>query len=222
MMISRPHKTKNYVKSSRSGTDKLSEKMLRPFKALAVSIMIIVSLGGCVAALVAGATIATVDIIHDRRTVGEYIDDGAIELTARNIVLSKPAYRKIAHVKPQSWNGIMLITGEIDSAEIKQELLEKFRSIQGVRQVVDETTVTNKTRLGTRANDAWISSKVKSRLILKTGLKANRVKVVTTRGNVYLMGIVTREEADKATDVSSRVRGVQRVVRVFEYKDQRK
>ncbi len=182
---------------------------------------LVLSLSSCVTALVAGAAIATVDIIHDRRTVGEYIDDGAIEITARNIVVSKGAYRKVAHVKPQSWNGILLITGEIDSAEVKQELIRRFQDIQGVRQVVDETTVTNKTGLGSRANDGWISSKVKSRLILKTGLNANRVKVVTTRGSVYLMGIVTREEADKATDVTSRVRGVKRVVRVFEYKDER-
>lgn len=181
----------------------------------------IIGLSGCATALIAGAAIATVDIIHDRRTVGEYIDDGAIEITARNIVLSKPEFRKVAHVKPQSWNGILLLTGEIDSAEVKQELITRFQEIQGVRQVVDETTVTSKTGLGTRANDTFISSTVKTRLILKTGLNANRVKVVTTRGSVYLMGIVTREEADKATEHTSRVRGVKRVVRVFEYKDER-
>ncbi len=201
---------------------KIRQTVPKTLKALIMAAALITGLSGCVAALVAGVAITTVDIIHDRRTVGEYIDDGAIEVTARNVVLSKPEYRKVAHVKPQSWNGILLITGEIDSPEVKQELLEKFRNIQGVRQVVDETTIIDKTRLGTRANDAWISSKVKSRLILKTGLNANRVKVVTTRASVYLMGIVTREEADKATDVASRVRGVKRVVRVFEYKDQRK
>lgn len=197
----------------------VTKTLYRSSKALAVAAALTVSLSGCVTALVAGVAIATVDIIHDRRTVGEYIDDNAIELTARNIIASKSEYRKSAHVKPQSWNGILLITGEIDTPEVKQPIIDKFRGIQGVRQVIDETTVTDKTRLGTRANDAWITSKVKSRLILKTGLDANRVKVVTTRGSVYLMGIVTREEADKATDYSSRVRGVQRVVRVFEYKD---
>lgn len=197
----------------------VTKTLYRSSKALTVAAALTVSLSGCVTALVAGVAIATVDIIHDRRTVGEYIDDNAIELTARNIIASKSEYRKSAHVKPQSWNGILLITGEIDTPEVKQPIIDKFRGIQGVRQVIDETTVTDKTRLGTRANDAWITSKVKSRLILKTGLDANRVKVVTTRGSVYLMGIVTREEADKATDYSSRVRGVQRVVRVFEYKD---
>ncbi len=188
-------------------------------KSWLLAALITINLSGCVTALVAGVAIATVDIIHDRRTVGEYIDDNAIELTARNIVVSNKEFRKAAHIKPQSWNGILLITGEVDTPENKQKLIERFRNIQGVRQVVDESTITDKTRIGTRTNDAWITSKVKSRLLLKTGLDANRVKVVTTRASVYLMGIVTREEADKATQYASTVRGVKRVVRVFEYKE---
>ncbi len=178
-----------------------------------------ISLSGCVTALVAGVAIATVDIIHDRRTVGEYIDDSAIEVTARTVLTSKEEYRKSAHIKPQSWNGILLLTGEIDNEALKPELIAKASAIKGVRQVVDETTITGKTKLWARTNDAWISSKVKSRLVLKTGLKANRVKVITTRGNVYLMGIVTRAEADKATELTQTVRGVKRVVKVFEYQE---
>ena len=182
-----------------------------------ISLSLIAALSSCVTALVAGVAIVTVDILHDRRTVGEYIDDSAIELTARNILVSRSDIRKSAHVKPQSWNGILLVTGEIDNDSLKPELVGKFQNIQGVRQVVDETTITGKTKLGTRANDAWIASKVKSRLVLKTGLRANRVKVITTRGDVYLMGIVTQEEGDTATEIARSVRGVKRVVKVFEY-----
>jgi len=176
-------------------------------------------LSGCVTALVAGAVIATVDVIHDRRTVGEYIDDGSIELKVRNILVSSQEIRSAAHVKPDSWNGILLVTGEIDQEPVKRDIIERFKTIQGVRQVVDETTITGKTTLGTRANDAWISNKVKGRLVLKTGLDANRVKVITTRGSVYLMGIVTREEGEKATELARTVRGVKRVVKVFEYQE---
>jgi osmotically-inducible protein OsmY len=178
-------------------------------------------LSGCVTALVAGAAIATVDIIHDRRTVGEYIDDNAIELSARNLLTATEEYRKAAHVKPQSWNGIVLLTGEIDSETLKPELIALVSSIQGVRQVVDETTITGKAKLWSRTNDSWISGKVKSHLVLKTGLKANRVKVITTRGSVYLMGIVTSAEADRATELTKTVRGVKRVVKVFEYQEKK-
>jgi osmotically-inducible protein OsmY len=190
--------------------------MIRPS---IVGLIAAITLSGCITAIVATAVITTVDIIHDRRTVGEYIDDSAIEVTARNILVSNAEVRKAAHVKPQSWNGILLLTGELDSETLKPTLIEKLSSIQGVRQVVDEITIAGKTKLWARTNDALISSKVKTRLLLKTGLDANRIKVVTTRGSVYLMGIVTRTEANKATEYTQTVRGVKRVVKVFEYKE---
>lgn len=196
-----------------------SLKLSRTLRNSLIGLLTVITLSGCVTALVAGAAIATIDILHDRRTVGEYIDDSAIEVTARNIVVSKPGFRKAAHIKPTSWNGILLVTGEIDNEEVKPELIGRFSNIQGVRQVVDETSITGKTRLLARTNDALITSKVKTRLVLKTGLDANRVKVITTRGSVYLMGIVTREEAEKATEYTQRVRGVKRVVKVFEYQE---
>lgn len=174
-------------------------------------------LSGCVTALVAGAAIVTVDIIHDRRSAGEYVDDNTIELTVRNYLLSNKTLRTSVHIKPVSMNGILLTTGEIDSEDVKQEVMTRLRDIDGVRQLVDETTITGKTALLARTNDAWITTKVKSRLLVKTGLDANRVKVVTTRGSVYLMGIVTQEEAEKATELARGVKGVARVVKVFEY-----
>lgn len=175
------------------------------------------SLSSCVTALVAGAVIASVDIIYDRRTAGGYIDDAGIELQAQNYLLSSRQLRTSARVKAQSWNGILLITGEIDSEQLKQQIVGKLGSFQGVRQVVDESTISGKAKLRTRANDSWITSKVKSRLVLKTGIDANRVKVVVTRGSVYLMGIVTQEEADRATHLARNIKGVNRVVKVFEY-----
>lgn len=197
----------------------INRSLIKSIRSALLAVVLLVSLSSCVTALVAGAVIATVDIIHDRRTVGEYVDDSAIEITARNILVSKVEIRRAAHVKPVSWNGILLITGEIDNENIKPELVERFSKIQGVRQLVDETTITGKTRLLARSNDAWISSKVKSSLLLKTGLDANRVKVITTRGSVYLMGIITQEEATRATEVARKVRGVARVVKVFEYEE---
>ncbi|MBX2847889.1 MAG: BON domain-containing protein [Acidiferrobacterales bacterium] len=194
-----------------------SQKISGALAKITIAALLIVSISGCVTAVVAGVAIATVDILHDRRTVGEYVDDGSIELSAKNYLLSRKEVRTAAHVKPESWNGILLLTGEIDNEQIKQEVVNYMNSIQGVRQVVDETTILGKTPLLSRTHDAWISSKVKSRLLLKTGLDSNRVKVITTRGTVYLMGIVTQEEATRATELAREVRGVARVVKVFEY-----
>lgn len=194
-----------------------AHNLARSMRSAAVILVAALSLGGCVTALVAGAAIATVDILHDRRSAGEYVDDATIELTANNYLISSSEIRAAAHVTPVSWNGILLITGEIDDESTKQQIVEKLGNIDGVRQLVDETTIAGKSALLSRTNDAWITSKVKSRLLLKTGLDANRINVTTTRGSVYLMGIVSQQEADKATELTRQVKGVARVVRVFEY-----
>lgn len=193
--------------------------MKKNIRNLAVIPFLILYLSGCIAALVASVAVVTVDIVHDRRTAGEYIDDNTIELTAQNYLASSKAIRKGAHVRPTSWNGILLMTGEIESPELKQQIVNRLTGITGVRQLVDETTILGKTKLGTRTNDAWITTRVKSRLVLKTGLDANRIKVTTTRGSVYLMGIVTPKEGMKATEVARAVKGVERVVKVFEYQE---
>lgn len=193
---------------------------LKNLRLLIISFITAITLSGCVTALVAGAAITTIDILHDRRTAGEYIDDAAIELTAFNITRGNKEISSQTHIKTQSWNGILLVTGEVDNEEIKHVFLPKLSNIQGVRQVVDETTVIGKSKLLTRANDSWIATRVKSLLVLKTGLTANRIKIVTTRRSVYLMGIVTQKEADRATELARTIKGVVRVVKVFEYKDE--
>lgn len=182
-----------------------------------LAVVLCTTLSACITATIAGVTIATVDILHDRRTAGEYIDDGGIELNAANYLLSNSDIRSAAHVKADSWNGILLLTGEIDNEETKRRVISYMNTIQGVRQVVDETTITGKSALLARTHDAWISSKVKGRLLLKTGLDANRIKVITTRGTVYLMGIVDQEEGEQATELTRTINGVARVVKVFEY-----
>lgn len=190
---------------------------IKHFRHILIALLTAISLSGCTTVLVAGAIIATVDVINDRRTVGEYIDDGSIELSANNILLSRPEIRQDAHIKVVSLNGILLLTGSIENEILRQELVERFSKIDGVRQVVDETQITDRSKFFARTNDAWITSQVKSRLLYKTGLKSNRIKVTTTRGSVYLMGLVTREEAAKASEHARVVRGVKRVVKVFEY-----
>jgi len=197
----------------------IKEYCHRLIKITLVSTLLLFTLSGCVTAIIAGVAVVTVDILHDRRTVGEYVDDSSIEISMTNYVLSRKSLRSVAHIKPDSWNGILLLTGEVDQEQTKQQIVSHANSIRGVRQVVDETTITGKTALLTRTNDTWISSKVKSRLLFKTGLDSNRVKVITTRGTVYLMGIVTQDEGHKAAELTRTVRGVVRVVKVFEYQE---
>jgi len=173
-------------------------------------------ISACVELAVATVVIKTVDVIHDRRTAGEYFDDTGIELEMRKFLIGNKRYRVQTTIMPDSYNGILLLTGESTSEEAKQEVIEYANRVNGVRQVVDEIRISGKTGLLSRANDSVITGKVKSILIAKLGTRANQMRVVTRYGTVYLMGIVTNEEAERATEIARSIGGVVRVVRVFE------
>lgn len=167
--------------------------------------------------LVVSAIVSSIDIAHDRRSIGEYIDDSGIELNINNKVIHSKENRQSYRIDATSWNGIVLLTGEIDTEQNKLNLVEHVQNVHGVRQVVDETSIMHKASFGTRSNDTWITTKTKSKLIKNMGVNANRIKVKTVRAAVYLMGIVSQEEAEQATETARTVKGVERVVKVFEY-----
>lgn len=191
--------------------------MLTNASRLLAVILCTFSLIGCIATMVGAATVVTIDVVHDRRTVGAYIDDSAIEVNIRQHILRNETLRQQTHLSATSMNGIVLITGEALNIQVKNQVLDYARQVKGVRQVVDETEIAGKTGFMSRTNDTWLTTKVKSTLYAKTGFDANRVKVVTERGTVYLMGVVTRQEATQAVEVVRYIDGVVRVVKVFEY-----
>jgi len=176
-------------------------------------------LSGCVATMVGAATVTTIDVVHERRSLGAYIDDGAIELRVQQYLLRNTEVRQQTHLNATSMNGIVLLTGQARTPAIKNRVIEYIQAIEGVRQVVDETEIAGKTGLISRTNDGWLTTKVKTRLYASTGFDASRVKVVSEHGTVYLMGLVTRAEGTRATDIARRIDGVVRVVKVFEYVD---
>ncbi len=192
---------------------------LRCTSIIATLLISIALLTSCVATLVGTTAVTAVDVAHDRRTVGSYIDDGAVEIKIREYVVRDPELRKNAHISVTSLNGIVLLTGEAPTMELRNKVQAAAKKVSGVRQLVNEVRVAGKTALFSRANDTWLTSKVKTRLIKDTGLDANRIKVVSEYGNVYLLGVVTRAEGAAATDAVRRVGGVVRVVKVFEYTD---
>jgi len=134
----------------------------------------------------------------------------------KKFLLSNKRFRSQTHINTISYNGILLLTGESTSESVKQEVVEYANRVNGVRQVVDEVRISGKTGLLSRSNDSVITGKVKTALLAKMQTRANQMKVVTEFGTVYLMGIVTEEEANRATEIARSIGGVVRVVRVFE------
>ena len=166
----------------------------------------------CIPLAVTGAGTAAL-MASDRRSTGTYVDDEGIELKA----LGRLHEFSAAHVSATSFNRRVLLTGQVPSEDVKKRIQETVRTIPNVREVIDETEIAGSSSLASRGNDALITSNVKARMINNKSFSPTHVKVVTEAGVVYLMGLVTREEAEAAVDVARTTSGVSRVVKEFEY-----
>jgi len=171
-------------------------------------------LAGCMAIAVAGVA-GTALVVADRRSAGAQLDDESIELKIGSD--SRGRLGSDAHLNATSYNGVVLLTGEVPNATAQQDLTQLAKSVDRVRVVHNETVVAPASSMSDRSNDSLITTKVKARLVEANEVPANLVKVVTERSVVYLMGIVSRQEADAATRLAATTSGVARVVRVFEY-----
>ncbi len=179
-------------------------------------IVSLIGLSGCTA-IVSATSDGPIKEDPGERTLGAAIDDQIIETKA--LVNIRAAHKDLdnANVDAVSYNGILLLVGQVPSENLRQLAAKTAANIKRVRRVHNELAVTGKTSLLVRSNDAWLSTKVRSKLAFSDKIESGRIKVVTENGVVYLMGIVNTQEADIAADLVRQTNGVQRVVRVFEY-----
>jgi osmotically-inducible protein OsmY len=172
-------------------------------------------LQGCAAAVVAGGATA-VTSANDRRTLGAQIDDKNVVLKAVRALADHPATAEGSNINVTSYNGVMLLTGQTRTEQIRQQAGTLVAKIDGVRDVQNQIRLGNNTGMTTRTRDSWISTKVKTQLLADEEVSGLNIKVVTENAEVFLMGLVTDQEAAKAVDIARHVDGVARVVRAFE------
>lgn len=172
------------------------------------------ALSGCVP-VVAGGAAAGGLAAADRRTSGAYVEDEGIEWKAQTQINN--ALGDNIHVNVTSYNRNVLLTGEAFDETSKSKAETIAKSIDNVRHVTNELQVAGKSSLTSRSNDTLLTSKVKGQMLKENRFPANYVKVVTEKSVVYLMGMVTRQEAEMAVEIARNTDGVEKVVKVFEY-----
>jgi osmotically-inducible protein OsmY len=161
----------------------------------------------------AGATALALD---DRRTAGAQTEDKEIDVRGEARINER--FGDKVHINVTSYNRNVLLTGEAPDAATKAQIEKTVREITNVRGVVNEIQIAGASAYSARGNDSYITSKVKARFIDNSGkFSVNHVKVVTENSVVYLLGLVTRAEAEAAVEIARTTGGVQKVVRVFEY-----
>lgn len=171
------------------------------------------ALTGCAGLLVGGAVGGAL-VAADRRTSGAQLEDQGIELKAELRLRETLGSR--AHVNVTSYNRLVLITGEVPTAEDRAAVEQLVSRLDNVRSIVNELAVMGNSSLTARSSDAIVTAQVKGRFIDAKDVQASAIKVVTERGVVHLMGRVTEKEAARAAEIARGAPGVQKVVRVFE------
>lgn len=206
--------------------------MLRTLTRLGYLAVAVAVVPGCAPAVVGGAAGAAT-VAMDPRSAGTQLDDQTIEVKTYDLVrrdpeLTDPSVPSLidpvapppelrSHIEVTSYNGVVLLVGETPSAESRERLASGVGAIDKVRRVHNELVVGAPSSDQARAGDALLTLKVRSRLLAEKDFDSDAVKVVTNARTVYLMGLVSRQQADIATAVARSTPGVERVVRLFEY-----
>ena len=194
--------------------------MLRRLSLLPLLLFVLIALmtTGCASVI---STVNGNDSIQQdqgTRTTGSMLDDGGIETMIRvNLNAADEALRE-SNIDVVSFNQTVLLVGQVPNQELKNLATRvATTSNSRVKTVYNELEVAGSTSFMSRTNDVWISTKIKSMMLVNDDVEGLRIKVITENGVVYLMGLLTRTEADRAVDLVSRTGGVTKVVRAFEY-----
>lgn len=188
-------------------------------KQLSAILMALSLLGGCTTIL-SETNDKPIESDPGSRTFGAVIDDHTIETTIGvNIRKADPALDQ-AHIDVVSYNGIVLLAGQVPREDLRDVAAQVAAKVKNVKRVYNELIVGENASFAAHANDALLTTKIKGKLLGSAHIKDSRVEVTTENGTVFLQGIVTRAEADIATNAVQNTDGVQKVVRLFEYIDE--
>ncbi len=156
---------------------------------------------------------------YGKRTTGAYVDDQLIETKAKvNLKKVDERFDK-AQVKVDSYNGVVLLTGNVRDADMRDIATTTIQKIRKVRRAHNDLEVSPPHSFGAKIGDAWLGTKVRTRFLFNNTIDSGRVKVITENGVIFLMGLVTHAEADNIVAVTQKAYGLQKIVRVFEYID---
>ncbi|MCE9633493.1 MAG: BON domain-containing protein [Methylophilales bacterium] len=187
---------------------------MRLILSLVTAAILTSGLTACAPVIVGGAASGGL-MAADRRSSGAFVDDQTIELKAETKI-SRELGDKV-HVNVTSYNRNVLLTGEAKDEASKAKAEAIAKGVETVSHVNNELAVGFISSISDRANDTYLTSKVKTRMVTENRFPANQVKVVTEASVVYLMGLVSKKEADDAVEITRSTEGVAKVVKMFEY-----
>lgn len=179
--------------------------------------MVTLIISGC---FVIGCTVAGVGgaLIYDQRNVKTILIDNEVNTRVTEALKKDEQIKRQASILCSTYRGGVLLAGQAPTEELRQRIVEITKKIPNVKRIYNEIALQAPSSALTTTSDAWITAKVKTALLGTKGLNSGQFKIVTENGTVFLMGVVERKQADAAVAATRKVDGVQKVVKIFEYK----
>ncbi len=192
--------------------------MTRP--TLLSALLLIASLGLAGCTTVTSVTHqGTIEENYGKRTTGDQIEDQSIETKITHNLGRTDARLGDARINVDSYAGLVLLTGQVPSEELKEKASEVASRVRNVRNVHNELSIAGNLPASQRLSDTWLNTRIRTHLAANQAIDSSRIRVVTENASVYLMGIVTRAEAERIVQAVSQLGGMQRIVKVFDYLD---
>ena len=186
------------------------------FKKILSLIAVCILFTGCSSVI---STVRSTPIQDDphSRSFGSTIDDNIIETKAKVNLSEASSFFDQANIVVVSYNGVILLAGQVPNEELIQTASDALKPIVKVRSIHNELTVGPNTSIFAHSYDSWLTAKMNTRLSFTKDIDASHVKVVTENKVMYLLGLVTESEAEIITNAATEVDGLDRIVKIFEY-----
>ena len=169
------------------------------------------------AGLIIGAGVGAVSVAHDRRTIGTQMDDtttaGRISIAMSN----DTAIKDQTSISVQVFNGTVLLVGQAPTQGLIQKAEKLASSVKNIKKLHNQIRLGSPIPASIVANDAWLASKIKTKLIADKRIDGLHIEIEVENGEVFLMGLVSQQESDIAVDITRNINGVKQVIKAFEY-----
>jgi osmotically-inducible protein OsmY len=184
-------------------------------KTKTIALLLIASLlTSCAALVLVGA--ASGMVVYDRRTISMIEKDSRIFHVIHTRIVRDPDFRE-SRVVISSFNQTVLLLGQASNSSLRIVAEKISQTTPNVRRVYNHISVGPKLTLSAQSHDTWITGEIRSRMLTKKDLESGSIRVITENGIVYLLGIVTPEQANLAVNVARQIKGVRKVVKIFQY-----
>lgn len=173
-------------------------------------------LQGC-AALIVGAGVGAASAAHDRRTLGTQVDDKTMASRISTALAKNERLKELTNINVHVFNGSTLLVGQAPTDSLKNEVQQSVEKLKNIGKLHNQIRLASPIPASTNAHDVWLASKIKTILVADKRIDGLYVHVAVEDSEVFLMGLVSQNEANIAVDIARNVDGVTQVIKAFQY-----